>query len=145
MKVVDANVLLYAVNERSVHHQACRQWLTESLSGTEAVALPWVSVLAFVRIATNPRIFPRPLTPGEAMAVVEAWLGAPAAVALEPSKRHVPVLAGLLADVGTAGNLTNDAHVAALAIENAATVVTLDRDFARFDVAVLVPGSGRSD
>lgn len=143
MKVVDANVLLYAVNERSAHHEVCRRWLAESLSGTEAVALPWISLLAFIRIATSRRIFPRPLTATEAMAVVEAWLVAPAAVALEPSQRHLSVLAGLLADVGTAGNLTNDAHLAALAIEHGATVVTVDRDFMRFDVPVLVPGSER--
>lgn len=141
MKVVDANVLLYAVSERSRHHETARRWLAEALSGAEAVALPWLSLLAFIRVATNPQIFPRPLTVEQATATVEAWLGAPCAITLEPSTRHLAVLTALLTEAGTAGNLTNDAHLAALALEHAAEVVTFDRDLARFDVRVTLPGA----
>jgi toxin-antitoxin system PIN domain toxin len=144
VKVVDANVLLYAVSERSAQHEAAKRWLTTALSKTEAVALPWLSLLAFMRVATNPQIFPRPLTVDEATATVEAWLGAPCAIALEPYPRHLPVLSGLLARAGIAGNLTNDAHLSALALEHGAEVVTFDRDLARFDVRVVVPGTDQS-
>jgi len=143
VKVVDANVLLYAVSERSAQHEVARRWLADALSASEAVALPWVSLLAFIRVSTNPQIFPRPLTVEQATATVAAWLSAPCAIALEPTARHLPVLTGLLAHAGTAGNLTNDAHLSALALEHGAEVVTFDRDFARFDVRVVVPGADR--
>jgi toxin-antitoxin system PIN domain toxin len=143
VKVVDANVLLYAVSERSAQHDPAKRWLADALSGTEAVALPWISLLAFIRVATNPRIFPHPLTVEQAMATVETWLSAPCAITLEPSQRHLSVLSALLAEAGTAGNLTNDAHLSTLALEHAAEVVTFDRDFARFDVRVVVPGAAR--
>lgn len=139
MKVVDANVLLYAVNTGSVHHDVSRRWLEAALGGTEAVGLPWVSLLAFLRISTKSTIFTRPLTAGEALNLLESWLASPAATAIDPGRRHVALLAGLLSGSGTAGNLTTDAHIAAIALEYGATVVTFDRDFARFDVPVLIP------
>jgi toxin-antitoxin system PIN domain toxin len=144
VKVVDANVLLYAVSERSVHHGAAKRWLADALSGTEAVALPWLSLLGFIRVATNGRVFPHPLTVEQAMATVETWLSAPCAITLEPSPRHLSVLSGLLTAAGTAGNLTSDAHLSALALEHAAEIVTFDRDFGRFDVRVVVPGAAES-
>lgn len=139
MKIVDANVLLYAVNRQSAQHQAAHRWLTNALSGSEVVGLPWVSLLAFVRLSTSRRIFASPLSPGDAMTLVESWLAQPAAVAVEPTIRHSSVLCGLLEEAGTAGNLTTDAHIAALAIEHGATVVTFDRDFERFGVGVQLP------
>jgi toxin-antitoxin system PIN domain toxin len=139
MKVVDANVLLYAVNQRSERHEACRSWLAAALSGSETIGLPWVSLLAFLRISTNPRILPSPLTITEASALTESWLAQPPALALSPSPRHIHLLAGLLRTTGAAGNLVTDAHIAALAVEHDATVVTLDRDVERFGVSVLIP------
>ena len=139
MKIVDANVLLYAVNRQSVEHAAAHRWLTGALSGNEVVGLPWVSLLAFIRLSTSRRIFAAPLPPADAMTVVESWLAQPAAVTVEPTIRHSSVLRGLLVQAGTAGNLTTDAHIAALAIEHGATVVTFDRDFERFDVGVELP------
>ena len=139
MRIVDANVLLYAVNRQSVGHEAAHRWLTSALSGSEAVGLPWVSLLAFTRLSTSRRIFASPLPPADAMTVVESWLSQPAAVTVEPTTRHSSVLRGLLEQAGTAGNLTTDAHIAALAIEHGATVVTFDRDFERFDVRVQIP------
>ena len=132
MVVVDANVLLSAVNTAGAHHEVSRPWLDDSLAGSEAVGLAWVALLAFIRIGTNPSILPAPMTSGEATGQVERWLRAPAAVAVEPSSRHPSVLRGLLRETGTAGNLTTGAHLAALAIEHGADVVSWDRDFARY-------------
>ena len=139
MKIVDANVLLYAVNRQSVEHETAHRWLTGALSGNEVVGLAWVSLLAFIRLSTSRRIFASPLPPADAMTVVESWLAQPAAVTVEPTTRHCSVLRGLLEQAGTAGNLTTDAHIAALAIEHGATVVTFDRDFERFGIRVQLP------
>jgi len=130
--IVDANVLLYAVDSAGPHHERCRSWLDASLAGTEAVGFTWIALLAFIRIGTNPSILPNPMTADEATGQAEAWLGAPAAVTAQPTARHAGLLRGLLRDTGTAGNLTTDAHLAALAIEHGADIVSYDRDFARF-------------
>jgi len=130
--VVDANVLLYAVDSASAHHGDSRSWLDRSLAGTEAVGLAWIALLAFVRVGTSASIFPDPLSADEATGQVETWLSAPAAVVAHPTARHASLLRGLLRDTGTAGNLTTDAHLVALAIEHGADVVSYDRDFARF-------------
>jgi uncharacterized protein len=130
--VVDANVLLCAVDTASTHHEQSRSWLDTSLEGAEAVGLAWIALLAFIRIGTNPAILPTPMTVDEATAQVEGWLGAPAAVVAQPTARHAGLLRGLLRESGTAGNLTTDAHLAALAIEHGAEIVSYDRDLARF-------------
>ena len=132
MVIVDANVLLYAVDLASAHHERARSWLDDSLAGSEAVGLAWIALLAFIRIGTNPSILPTPMTADEAIGQAETWLAAPAAVVAQPTARHASVLRGLLRDTGTAGNLTTDAHLAALALEHGADVVSYDRDFARF-------------
>lgn len=133
MVIVDANVLLYAVNEDAPHHEVARRWLDEALAGASGVGFAWVVVLAFLRISTNPRIFPEPLSPDEALAQMEAWLAMPAAVVVDPAPRHLSVLAGLLTTSSTGTNVVTDAHLAALAIEVNGPVVSFDRDFARFD------------
>ncbi|MDN5789355.1 MAG: PIN domain-containing protein [Micrococcales bacterium] len=139
MKLVDANVLLYATNRQARPHDAAHAWLTNALAGGEAVPLPWVGLLAFIRVSTSPRILAAPLTAADAMTIMSAWLAAPSAVTVHPTARHAGLLAGLLEQAGTAGNLTTDAHLAALALEHGAQVVTFDRDFARFGVGVFVP------
>lgn len=139
MYVIDTNVLIYAVNTTAPQHRAARGWLSSTLAVGETVGFPWVSVLGFVRLTTNPRIMPRPITAAEALAAVEAWLAPPNAVLLEPGPRHLSVLRGLLTDAGTAGNLTTDAHIAALALENRCPVATFDRGIARFGVDLLIP------
>jgi toxin-antitoxin system PIN domain toxin len=132
MVIVDANVLLYARNADARQHAGARTWLDGALSGSEGVGLPWVSLLAFLRIATNPRATAVPLTIEDATAQVERWLAAPSAIAVAPTSRHTALLAGLLQQTGAAGNLVTDAHLATLAVEHDATIVSYDRDFARF-------------
>jgi uncharacterized protein len=132
MQLVDANVLLYAVDRRSHHHEEAAGWLDGALNGRETVAFSWAVLLAFVRLGTHPAVFPHPLTVAEAMATARAWLGQPTAVVIEPTTRHLQVLEGLLDETGTAGNLVADAHLAALAIEHACELVSYDADFARF-------------
>jgi toxin-antitoxin system PIN domain toxin len=130
--IVDANVLLYSVDSTSAQHERSRIWLDAALGGAEAVGMAWIALLAFIRIGTSPSILASPMPVDEATRQVEAWLGAPAAVPAEPTARHAGLLRGLLRDTGTAGNLTTDAHLAALAIEHGAELVSYDRDFARF-------------
>jgi len=130
--LVDANVLLYAVNSDATHHDESRAWLDDALGGGEPVGFTWVVLLAFLRVATNPSAMPDPLDVTVASDQVRAWMAAPAAIVVEPTARHADVLAGLLATTGTAGNLVSDAHLAALAAEHSATIVSFDGDFTRF-------------
>lgn len=132
MDVVDTNVLLHAVNHRAADHEIAHGWLDEALSGAVSVGFAWVALLGFVRVATRPGIFARALAPAEAMGVVELWLSSGSAHVLHPTARHSAILAGILREVGTAGNLTTDAHLAALAVEHRGRVVSFDSDFARF-------------
>jgi toxin-antitoxin system PIN domain toxin len=132
VKLVDANVLLYAVNSDSQHHREAVQWLDGALSGGATVGFSWVPVLAFLRLATKRGLFPRPLHHDDALTQLDAWLSAPSAVVVEPTARHASLLRDLLGDAGTAGNLVNDAHLAALAIEHSAQLISYDSDFARF-------------
>jgi len=133
MRVVDTNVLVYAVDARSMQHRASLAWLDSALDGADDVGFSWNALLGFVRLTTNPRVFPSPLTAAEAMAQVHEWLAAPSAHVLSPGPRHPEILERLLAARGTAANLVNDAHLAALAVENRASVVTYDSDLARFE------------
>lgn len=132
MKLPDVNLLLYAIDETAVLHQPARAWVEETLSGSETVAFAWVVLLAFVRLATRAAIFEAPLTSDEALDLVTSWLDQPSATVIHPTDRHASVLRGLLNQVGTAGNLTTDAHLAALAIEHGAQLCSCDADFSRF-------------
>ena len=132
MKVVDLNLLLYAVNRSGPHHAPARAWLEGALAGDEVIGLPWVVILGFLRTSTNPRVFPEPLHSGDALAVVDGWLARPVVHPVEPGGDHWRLLRDLLESAGAAGNLTTDAHLAALAIEHGAELVTTDADFARF-------------
>jgi len=132
MQLVDANVLLYAVNPATAHHRLARAWLDRALDGEEAVGFAWIALLAFIRVATSTTIFERPLEPSVACDAVRGWLARPSAVVVEPTVRHIDILAGLLAEAGTAGNIVSDAHLAAMAVERDATVVSFDADFGRF-------------
>lgn len=132
MRIPDVNVLLNAGDTSSPQHEPALAWMERALSQSEAVGFAVVSLLGFVRIATNPRISPNPSSVAAAMDQVEEWLGQPCATLVQPGSRHLGILRELLESAGTAGNLTTDAHLAALAIENGATLATFDGDFHRF-------------
>ena len=132
MIVPDANILLYAANRDAPHHKLIRSWWEEAANGDEPLGLWWGVLLAFLRISTNPRIFDQPLSLGQVMRMVDAWLAHPNVRVLTESDQHWAVYRRLLVDVGTAGNLTTDAHLAALAITHGAVLVSCDADFARF-------------
>lgn len=132
MKILDANLLLYAVDERSPRHVPARDWVEQTLSGSETVGFVWLVLVAFVRISTRPSIFEQPLDVALALDLVDGWLAQPCSTVLHPTERHSSVLRELLGPLGTAGNLTSDAHLAAVAIEHGAMLHSCDRDFSRF-------------
>jgi toxin-antitoxin system PIN domain toxin len=132
VKVVDANVLLYAVNSDAAHHVVSRAWLDRSAEDDVVVGFSWLAMIAFVRLATKSNVFERPLTVDEAWDQIDAWLAQPNAVVVEPGAEHTGLMRRLLRSVGSAGNLVNDAHLAALAVERRGQVVSFDVDFARF-------------
>jgi toxin-antitoxin system PIN domain toxin len=139
--VVDADVLLYAVNSSSTRHRSARRWLEKALNGTEPVHFTWLALLAFVRIATRPGLSARPLTLEEAFGLVDDWLAAPAAAIAQPPSNHASLLAKLLSESGTGGNLINDAHLAAIALDLGAAVCTFDRGMSRFaGLRIIRPG-----
>jgi hypothetical protein len=132
VKLTDVNLLLYAVDASAPRHRAARRWLEERLSGTETLAFAWVVLLAFIRLSTSPRVFEAPLGLAEAFDVVDGWLAHPSSTVVHPTERHAAVVRELLEPLGTAGNLTTDAHLAALAIEHGADLCSSDSDFSRF-------------
>ena len=132
MILVDANLLLYAVNSDAPRHQQAKQWWEQVLSGTETVGLPWVVALAFMRISTHQKIFSQPLSLESTLLYLDEWLEQPVLQLVSPGKAHWLILRNLLQQTGTAGNLTTDAHIAALALEQGYTVFSTDNDFKRY-------------
>jgi toxin-antitoxin system PIN domain toxin len=132
VKLPDVNLLLYALDENSPHYERARPWLDDLLSGTEPVGFAWSVLLGFVRLSTRATVFIDTLKPAAAFDVVDGWLAQPCALVVHPTERHAAILRGLLESVGTAGNLTTDAHLAALAIEYGGEVCSADSDFRRF-------------
>jgi toxin-antitoxin system PIN domain toxin len=132
VRLPDLNLLVYAANESAAQHAPARAWVEETLSGRETVAFAWPVLIGFVRVITNPRVLQRPWDARQAIAVVDGWLDQPPVTVVHPTGRHLAVLRDLLIPLGTAGNLTSDAHLAALAIEHGATLCSSDNDFSRF-------------
>ena len=132
MMVVDLNLLLYATNEDAPQHTKARRWWEATLAGDEQVGLAWPVVLGFLRLSTRSGILPRPLTPRQALDTVSEWVTHPLVAMLHPGDGHWSILRGLVESSGAAGNLTTDAHLAALTIEYDATLYSTDTDFSRF-------------
>jgi toxin-antitoxin system PIN domain toxin len=132
VKLVDANVLIYAVNSDAVHHERSKRWLESALSGTGTVGITWGVLLAFLRITTRRGIFERPLAVDDAVNYVDSWLQQPSVELIVPGPNHWTMLRTLIVTSGTAGNLTSDAHLAAHALEGGWTLVSTDHDFRRF-------------
>lgn len=144
MILADANLLIYAVNRDAPQHPAARAWWEDTLSGTTPVGLPWPVLLAFLRLSTHARVMRSPASAEQALGYVHEWLAQPYVTPLNPGETHWLILSRLLADSGAAGNLTNDAHIAAIAIQHGYVVYSADNDFKRFQgirhVNPLVPG-----
>jgi toxin-antitoxin system PIN domain toxin len=136
--LIDANILLYAYQPRAPQHDACRRWIEATFSADEPVGLSWITVLAFLRISTNPRIFEAPLLADEAIAIVSSWLERASVSVVEAGPHCWEILRQSMVDAQIAGPLVMDAFLAALALENGATLATTDRDFARFSTLRLV-------
>jgi toxin-antitoxin system PIN domain toxin len=132
MILPDINLLVHAYNSESPVHPAARTWWESALSAPAPVGLAWAAILGFIRIATHRQILNNPLPVEEACGHARAWLAQPQVTLLHPGDRHAEILFHLLASLGTAGNLTTDAHLAALAIEQQAVLHSTDADFARF-------------
>jgi len=130
--LVDANILLYGVDEESPFHESARAWLEEALNGSRRVGIPWMSFTAFVRIATPPRALRDPLSPSEAWGFVEEWLDAPATWVPAPGRSHRDILGRLIRDLDLRAGLVTDAVLAALCIEHGLEMISADSDFARF-------------
>ncbi len=132
MRLADLNLLIYAINRDAPQHAAARRWLEESLVGDETLGLSWTVIVRFLRLTTNARVFDRPLPVEDATAIIDDWLSHPNVELVSPGDRHWSILRTLLLDSGTAGNLSSDAHLAALAIEHEAELHSADADFQRF-------------
>ena len=132
MILLDANLLLYAVNEDAPSNRKAKSWLESALSGPETVGFSWNVLLAFLRLTTRPGLFRHPLPLATAFDLMASWLDQPSATVVRPGPRHLRILRELLLPMGTGGNLTSDAHLAALAIEHGAELCSSDSDFARF-------------
>lgn len=132
MIIIDVNLLIYAVNEDAPSHQKAKLWLESAVSGTETVGLPWIVLLAFLRLTTRSGVFQKPLRVEAAFEIVNSWLEQAPVTVPEPTTHHLRTLRDLVLPLGTGGNLTSDAHLAALAIEHGAELCSTDNDFARF-------------
>ncbi len=132
MRLPDTNVLVYMVDALSPYHVMSKTWMQRSLGDVRGVGLAWGALIGFLRVSTHPRVLTTPLETTTALSVVDEWLSHPRVQIIHPGERHAGILGRLLIAAGTAGNLTNDAHLAALAIEHNAEIGTFDRDFKRF-------------
>jgi toxin-antitoxin system PIN domain toxin len=132
VKLPDVNLFVYAYDASAPQHEPAKEWLEDVLSGTETVALAWVALIGFIRLTTSRQWFGYTRSVEQALDIVDSWLAQPVATVIHPTSRHAAVLRDLLTPLGTGGNLTTDAHLAALAIEHGATLYSADNDFSRF-------------
>jgi len=130
--LIDANILVYAHVSSFTQHELARDWLDQQINATAPVGLPWASLVAFLRLVTNPRVFDHPEPIGDAWQQVRTWLAAETVWVPQPTERHVDILGEFLALPGIHANLVPDAHLAALAVEHGLTLCSTDGDFARF-------------
>lgn len=133
MTVLDANVLLYAYNADAPQHGVAARWLRDLITSGETIALPWLTIWSFVRIATNKAIWTNPVPAAEAFRIFRDWLEQPGVLILDPGPRHFEILEQILAEHRAAGPLLTDAALAALAVEHGAILASTDQDFARFE------------
>lgn len=133
MILPDVNLLVYAYNAADPQHLAAKDWWEGCLNGTRPVGLPWVVAAGFIRLMTHPRILREPMAVAQAVGIVQSWLDQPCLLIIEPGKKFPDRFFPFLTALGTAGNLTTDAYLAALAMEHQAEVHSSDTDFLRFE------------
>jgi toxin-antitoxin system PIN domain toxin len=133
MILPDLNLLVYAYDSSSPSHAAAKRWWIGCLSGQETIGISWIVSFGFIRLWTSPRVFQNPMTVDQAATHVESWLARPMVRVLNPGPSHAEIAFSLLRSEGRGGNLTTDAHLAALAMEANATLHTADTDFLRFN------------
>jgi len=132
MTILDANILLYATDAAAPQYRAVSDWLKKSVAGGEVVGLPWITLWAFLRISTNPRLWANPKSGSEACGLIGLWLAQPGVVVPEPGPRHMAIIERLVGEYSITSPLVTDAALAALAIEHGATLASTDQDFRRF-------------
>ena len=132
MVIPDANILIYAYNADAVQHKTAAEWLIQSFKASELVGLCWPSLWAFIRLNTNPKLWPKPKSSEEVFDIIHDWQSQPNALIVHPGPRHNAILRSLVLETRSIGTLVSDATLAAIAIEHAATLVSTDRDFRRF-------------
>lgn len=132
MIILDVNILIYAVNQDAPLHSRAKSWLEATISGKETIGISWTVLLAFLRLTTRPGLFRNPISVDAAFDVLDAWLEQPSVTLIDPGPRHRIILREILASMGSGGNLTSDAHLAALALEHRAELCSSDHDFLRF-------------
>lgn len=132
MLIPDINILIYAYDSTSPRHAEARRWWETTLVGERPVGLAWATMLGFIRIMTHPRIQARPMRVPDCVRRVRSWIEHPRTEILTPGEQHADILFRFLTQLGSAGNLTSDAYLAALAVEYQAELVSTDADFARF-------------
>jgi len=132
VRIIDLNVLLYAVNSDAAQHGVVRAWWESALNDEETVGLAWIVLLGFLRLTTNPRVFARPLSSDAAIDKLDTWLSRENVRLVREKDDHWDTLKALIGSSGVAGNLTSDAHLAALALSHDAALVSCDADFSRF-------------
>jgi toxin-antitoxin system PIN domain toxin len=141
--ILDASILLYAYNADAPQHKSSRRWLENLYASPDWIGLPWLTLWAFIRISTNPRLSPIPLPAAEAFQIVRMLLAQPNSTVVEPGPRHAGILERLVEDHQATGPLLTDAVLAALAVEHGATLASTDRGFARFQELHWVNPLGR--
>lgn len=132
MIIPDINILIYAINKDYKYNIQAKRWLEKIISGDEPVGLSWIIILGFLRIITNGKIVNKPLDINTAFGIIDEWLTFPAVRIIHPTDNHWNIFKELLSPLSTAGNLTSDAHLAALAIEHSGCIYSTDNDFGRF-------------
>ena len=130
--IVDANLLLYAYNADAPQHAVAAAWIEELFHSNEAIGLPWATLWAFLRISTNQRVWPNPMSIERAFEIVRGWLAEPGVAIPDPGPQHPEILERLLVESRASGPLVSDAAMAAIALEYGATLASTDRDFSRF-------------
>ena len=132
MILMDANILLYAEDDLSPHHEAARSWWDSQLSGVSPVCFCWTVLGAFIRISTNPRVYEHPLALPQALSRVQSWLDQPCVRMIQPTQQHWAVFQKMLREGQAVANLVTDAHLAALSVEHGCELISSDADFSRF-------------